>query len=48
MSNSVRISGAIEALSKTLQIYYGSQLYWWWKPEYIDKTTNLSQVTDKL
>ena len=23
-------------------------LYWWRKPEYPDKTTDLSQVTDKL
>ena len=23
-------------------------LYWWRKPEYLDKTTDLSQVTDKL
>ena len=22
--------------------------YWWWKPEYAEKTTDLSQVTDKL
>ena len=26
----------------------GSQFYWWKKPEYSDKTTHLSQVTDKL
>jgi hypothetical protein len=25
-----------------------SQLYWWWKPEYPEKTTDLLQVTDKL
>ena len=24
------------------------QLYWWRKPEYMEKTTDLSQVTDKL
>ena len=24
------------------------QLYWWRKPEYPEKTTDLSQVTDKL
>jgi hypothetical protein len=24
------------------------QLYRWWKPEYLEKTTDLSQVTDKL
>jgi tellurite resistance protein TehA-like permease len=26
----------------------GSQFYWWRKPEYLEKTTNLSQVSDKL
>jgi hypothetical protein len=25
-----------------------SQFYWWRKPEYLEKTTDLSQVTDKL
>jgi len=25
-----------------------SQFYWWKKPEYQEKTTDLSQVTDKL
>ena len=26
----------------------GSQFYWWRKPEYPEKITNLSQVTDEL
>jgi hypothetical protein len=26
----------------------GSQFYWWRKAEYMDKTTDLPQVTDKL
>jgi hypothetical protein len=26
----------------------GGQLYWWRKPEDQEKTTDLSQVTDKL
>ena len=29
-------------------IYRGSQFYWWRKPEYPQKTTDLIQVTDKL
>jgi hypothetical protein len=30
------------------QLYRGSQFYWWRKPEYPEKTTDLSQVIDKL
>ena len=29
-------------------ISWWSVLYWWRKPEYLEKTTDLSQVTDKL
>ena len=29
-------------------IYRGGQLYWWMKPEDQEKTTDLSQVTNKL
>ncbi len=29
-------------------ISWWSVLYWWSKPEYPEKTTDLSQVTDKL
>ena len=30
------------------QLYHGGQFYWWRKLEYPEKTTDLSQVTNKL
>ena len=35
-------------LSTIFHLYRGGQFYWWMKLKYTEKTTNLSQATDKL
>ena len=40
--------GWFMVLNATFNTICSCQFYWWRKPEYPDKTKDLSQVTDKL
>jgi hypothetical protein len=35
-------------LAAMFHLYSGGQFYWWRKPEYSEKTTDLSRIMDKF
>ena len=52
MTSSIKtITSILKAMTDIItifQLYCAGQFYWWRKPEYPEKTTDFSQVPDKL
>jgi hypothetical protein len=41
------VYGVQRHFQQYFRMYRGGRFYWWRKPEYPEKTTDMSQVTDK-
>ena len=46
-STEIRVIG-LTPLSTIFPLHRGGQFYWWWTPEYPEKTTVLSEITNQL